>query len=106
MVQKWFQSRRKPDATGKADIFAGLIFCADCKERIYLRRVKKYPNQNNYLCATYQKWGNGYCTGRRINEQDIHAVVLQKIREVTAYVRENPEKFYEQARTNAKRRRN
>ena len=69
---------------------------------MYLRRVLKYPKENNYLCKTYQRYGNNHCTAHRISEQDLHAVILQKLREVTAYVRENPEEFYEIASRNAR----
>ena len=102
MVQKWFAGRRKPNKSGKTDVFAGLVYCADCKSRMYLRRVLKYPKENNYLCKTYQRYGNNHCTAHRISEQDLHAVILQKLREVTAYVRENPEEFYEIASRNAR----
>ena len=102
MVQKWFAGRRKPAQSGKVDIFAGLVFCADCGERMYLRRVLKYPKENNYLCKTYQTHGGHHCSAHRINERDFHAVILQKLRDVTAYVRENPKEFYAIASSNAK----
>lgn len=97
MVQKWFDGRRKADQTGQIDKFAGLLYCGDCGERMYLRRIVKYPHQSNYLCGMYQRYGNNHCTGHRINQDDIEAVVLQKIRDITAYVRENPNEFYELA---------
>ena len=102
MVQKWFNGRRKPNFSGAVDIFAGLIYCGDCGSRMYLRRVLKYPKQNNYLCKIYQRHGKGHCTAHRIAESDIHAIVLQKIREITAYVRENPDEFYKIASRHAK----
>lgn len=102
MVQKWFKGRRKPNSSGAVDIFAGLIYCGDCGSRMYLRRVLKYPKENNYLCKIYQRHGKEHCTAHRITETDIHAIVLQKIREVTAYVRENPDEFYQIASRNAK----
>lgn len=102
MVQKWFAGRRKPAQSGKVDVFAGLVFCADCGERMYLRRVLKYPKENNYLCKAYQTHGGHHCSAHRINERDFHAVILQKLRDVTAYVRENPEEFYAVASSNAK----
>jgi hypothetical protein len=101
MVQKWFDGRRKPDASGQTDIFGGLVYCADCGQRMYLRRVLKYPKENNYLCGSYQKWGGNQCTAHRIVESDLHAVILQKLRDVTEYVRANPEEFYKVVSQNA-----
>ena len=60
-------------------------------------RLTKIQPQRNYLCGMYQRYGNNHCTGHRINQDDIEAVVLQKIRDITAYVRENPNEFYELA---------
>lgn len=56
--------------------------------------------ENNTLSG--YGYGNNHCTAHRISEQDLHAVILQKLREVTAYVRENPEEFYEIASRNAR----
>ena len=107
LVQKWFDGRRKPDASGQTDIFGGLVYCADCGQRMYLRRVLKYPKENNYLCGSYQRWGGNHCTSHQIKESDLHAVILQKLRDVTEYVRENPDEFYrvvsQNARTDAER---
>lgn len=55
----------------------------------------KDPSQNCFICSTYKKKGKGKCTGHYIRESDLYAIVLDDIRWVTHFARQNERKFAE-----------
>ena len=100
MVQKHFAGRKRPDKHGEMDKFAGYLFCSECGKRLYLHRGKTIdPAKNNFMCGGYQKRSTD-CTSHYIRETVIEQIVLQSIREMTAFARENPNEFYAQATRN------
>ena len=40
-VQKIRQQRHRRTATGKSSPFSGLVYCADCKQRLYYSTIRK-----------------------------------------------------------------
>ncbi len=95
-VQKHFEGRRRPDKMGEMDKYAGYLYCAECGKRLYLHRSKSFdPKCNFFQCSGYQKHSS--CTAHYIREGTLDTIVLAKIREATAFARENPEQFYELA---------
>ena len=65
---------------------------------MYLHRGKGIKPENNYYqCGGYQTKGGRYCTVHRIKANVLDSLVLNQLRDMTAYARENPEGFYEMA---------
>lgn len=94
-VQKHFEGRKRPSMYGEVDKFCGYLYCADCGRRMYIHRGKNIKPENNYFqCSGYQRSGH-LCTIHRIKENVINQIVLDNLRKVTAFARNDPEKFYE-----------
>lgn len=101
LVQKHFSGRKRPDKQGELDKYAGYLFCGECGKRLYLHRAVSINPENNFFqCAGYQTKGGKFCTAHYIREQIMDEIVLQKLREMTAFAREQPEDFYAMAANN------
>lgn len=101
-VQKHFEGRKRPDRFGYMDKFAGYLFCAECGKRLYLQRGKTIaPKSNSFQCGGYQSRKTD-CTAHYIREVVVNELVLQDLKRVTAFARNNPDAFYELAMENGK----
>lgn len=95
-VQKNFSGRKRSDTTGMVDILAGYLYCGDCGRRMYIQRRSKYVNHTAYVCGAY-KCGHGECTIHHIHESVITQIVLDNLKKVTFFARNDPERFYKLA---------
>lgn len=77
-VEQKKEQRTRITKTGKAHMFANLVYCSGCN-----RVMKKTSSKNNnYLvCRTYREFGKEYCsTKRTINMKDLNRIVLKAIK--------------------------
>lgn len=91
-------SQGKKTKKGETMPLSGLMFCADCGEKMRLcmnnttngskKKPRKYV-RHNYQCGAYSRFGKFYCTSHYIKMKDINALVLADIRSMTALVLEN-----------------
>ncbi len=96
-VQKHFEGRKKPSQTGEMDKYAGYLYCADCGTRLYLHRHKQDPLKNDFFCGGYQTFGKAYCTAHYIRETVLDSIVLESIRRILRFAREETDAFYQMA---------
>lgn len=95
-VQELRQNRRRPVKADRQGLFSGLLYCADCGSRLHFATCKSFEGkQDHYVCANY-KSGQGSCSGHYIREYVLREVVLERIRAVNAYIREDAEGFQEE----------
>lgn len=88
LVQKHFEGRKRPDKQGEIDKYAGILYCGECGSRLYLHRAKTMkPDQNNFMCGGYQRRTTD-CTSHYIRESVLDRIVLENLKEMTAYARE------------------
>ena len=100
IVQKHFAGRKRPDKQGEMDKYAGYLFCGECGSRLYLHRGKTIkPENNNFQCGGFQSRTTD-CTAHYIRESVLDQIVLHNLKTVTAFAREQPEKFYAMATQN------
>lgn len=100
MVQKHFAGRKRPDKQGEMDKYAGYLYCGECGSRLYLHRGKTIkPENNNFQCGGFQT-RTKECTAHYIRESVLDQIVLQNLKTVTAFAREQPDEFYEMASRN------
>lgn len=103
MVQKHFAGRKRPDKQGEMDKYAGYLYCGECGSRLYLHRGKTIrPENNNFQCGGFQT-RTKECTAHYIRESVLDQIVLQNLKTVTAFAREQPDEFYEMASRNGER---
>ena len=80
-VQKQLQSRKRSTKKGDVQMFAGLLFCADCGSALSfcVRRRKTMPDGGEYKCWRYMRYGKEVCTSHYITLDQISEVVLEAI---------------------------
>jgi hypothetical protein len=58
-AQKCLEVMRRPNSTGTPNPLTGLVFCADCGDRMFNNRgttAAKYDSQDIYTCNQYNKY--------------------------------------------------
>ena len=81
-VQKQLKSRKRSMKNGEVQMFAGLLYCADCGSALSfsVRRRKTMPDGGAYKCWRYMRYGKEECTSHYITLDQISEVVLEDIR--------------------------
>ena len=83
-VQELRANKRRPTKTGRQGLFSGLLYCADCGEKLYFCTTNSFtPKQEHYVCSNY-KSNTGTCSAHFIREETLNLFVLQRIFDVTA----------------------
>ena len=94
-VQEIRQHRHRQTRTGKSSIFSGLVFCADCKGKLYFCSSRTFkPNQDFFECSTYRS-SNTRCRGHYIRAVVLEQLVLKHIQFVTNHVLRYEDHFRE-----------
>ena len=83
-VQELRAYKRRPTKTGRQGLFSGLLYCADCGEKLYFCTTKSFTTkQEHYVCSHY-KSNTGTCSAHFIREETLKLFVLRRIFDVTA----------------------
>ena len=86
--------RRSPKHMDEPNMFAGLVFCADCGKPMVLYRTEAIKRSQFHLkCYTYGKKGKNYCTPHQIRQNDLEQVVLDDLCRVTHFARMKEQQF-------------
>ena len=83
-VQKQIASRRRPMKSGKTQIFAGLVKCADCGWSMsYAERKYKTCSTGFFNCCQFRKLGKvgGRCSAHYIRYDTLYAYVLARLQD-------------------------
>ena len=79
----------------------GLLYCADCGAKMTHRQrskgFQKYDADNAYVCSAYRQLTRD-CTMHYIRVSVVEKLILEAIRRVSGYVRENESEFVQQVR--------
>ncbi len=108
LAQKLRETKRcYHDRTGEANPLTGLVYCADCGEKMYNHRHKTkakngvdpitglYPF-DHYECSSYARTnmrGEISCCSHYINTKALRGIILDTIRLVSQYAIENKDDF-------------
>ena len=100
LVQKARQSRRRPTKMGDMGMFSGLVYCADCGNKLHLCRTKSWERHlDNYVCGTYKR-KRGECSAHYIRSEVLETLVLENLRKVISHVRNYEADFVQQVTEN------
>lgn len=92
-VQELRANKRRPTKTGRQGLFSGLLYCADCGEKLYFCTTNSFtPKQEHYVCSNY-KSNTGTCSAHFIREETLKLFVLQRIFDVTAMFFDDIQRF-------------
>ena len=85
-VQEIRKHRHRRTRSGKSSIFSGLVFCADCREKMYYSsRIMTSPNQERFACKTHQLDGTK-CSSHYIREIVLEEMVLAHLKMVMGHI--------------------
>ena len=83
MVQELRKHRRRPTKSGIVSPFSGLLYCADCVEKLYYSVTGSYNREQAYFfCSSYRK-NSEVCSAHYIRER-----VVEQITELKALIPE------------------
>ena len=95
-VQELRKNKRRPVKADRQGLFSGLLFCADCGNKLHFATCKSFGSkQDHYVCSNY-KSNRGTCTAHYIREDVLRELVLERIRAVNEYIRKDVEGFQEE----------
>ena len=95
-VQELRKNKRRPAKAERQGLFSGLLFCADCGDKLHFATSKSFEGkQDHYVCNHY-KSNRGTCTAHYIREETLRDIVLERIRAVNEYIRNDVEGFQEE----------
>ena len=93
LVQELRKHKRRPQRSEVVNPFAGMVYCADCGEKMYLsRRKNERPEQEHMRCSTYAK-EQDRCTVHYIRTCVLNEIVLGELNKLLTMVRGNKEEF-------------
>ena len=106
LAQKLRKTPKRIDTFGVANPLTGLLYCADCGEKMYNHRSRGnresgvFPS-DFFDCSTYtlanQKHSKA-CTGHYITTKALRELILETIRTASAYAIDNQDEFLEKVR--------
>ena len=97
LVQELRRNKRRPQKSDVVNPFAGIVYCADCGEKMYLsRRKNERPEQEHMRCSTYAK-EQDKCTVHYIRTCVLNEIVLGELNKLLFAVKENEDRFIQTA---------
>lgn len=98
VVQRLRETRRRPERiTGEPNPLTGVLYCADCGNKMYHKQGKadsSHKPHHEYCCSSYRHYSRS-CICHYIRVPVIENLILDAIRWVSGYVRNNEAKFVE-----------
>ena len=96
-VHKILSAKHRPAKTGEVQMFAGLLYCADCGHCLtYSQKQRKDGTYHgSYSCWMYKTHGKEYCASHYITFDTVYDIVLADIRRNLFQYRFDRERFRE-----------
>lgn len=85
-VQEIRQQRHRRTATGKSSPFLGLVFCADCKQKLYYSTTKCFEKRQDFFTCSTHRANKDKCSGHYIRAVVLEDLVWNHMKEVISYV--------------------
>ena len=93
LVQDLRQHRRRPNRTGVLSMFSGLLYCADCGEKLYYGSSKSDKREQAYFfCSSYRK-NSSVCSAHYIREQAVEQLILEGLQRLLWYIQVYEKRF-------------
>lgn len=95
LVQELRQHRRRPTRTGIISMFSGILYCADCKEKLYYSVTGNYKREQAYFfCSAYRK-NSDVCSAHYIREKVVYDMIYEALRRIFRMINIFEEEFAE-----------
>lgn len=94
-VQELRKNKRRPSKTGKTNMFSGIAYCADCRQKLYYCTSNYFESrQDHFVCSTSRK-GKECCSTHFIRAVVLEKGVLAHLKCVIGYVSAYEKQFRE-----------
>ena len=82
LVQELRKHRRRPTKSGIVSPFSGLLYCADCGEKLYYSVTNNYKREQAYFfCSSYRK-NSEVCSAHYIREKVVEQIILESMQRI------------------------
>ena len=82
LVQDLRKHRRRPTKSGIVSPFSGLLYCADCGEKLYYSVTGSYKREQAYFfCSSYRK-NSEACSAHYTREKVVEQIVLESMQRI------------------------
>ena len=106
LAQCALKSKKRTDTLGVANPLTGLLYCADCGQRLYNHRRGPQNAQgvfqsDSYNCSTYmlsRKRETMECSSHHVSTKALRALILKTIQTVSRYALSNEMEFTRKVR--------
>ena len=102
-VQQMRKVKRAYTKFNEPNMFSGLLYCADCGNRLTIQRIAKHREADNFSCATYRKKKKGLCSSHRILVSELEEVVKSDLQKVCEYVFLHEKEFTDEYLSSSKK---
>ena len=86
--------KRRRTNMDEQDMFSGLVYCTDCGSTMTLCRAHTMSESQYYFtCQNHRKNGKNVCSPHFIRENTLASVVLNDLRWITHFARQNEVRF-------------
>ena len=93
LVQELRKHRRRPTKSGIVSPFSGLLYCADCGEKLYYSVSNNYKREQAYFfCSSYRK-NSEVCSAHYIREKVVEQIVLESMQRILLNVQAFEKEF-------------
>ncbi len=88
-------ARRYPDGFGEAYPLTGLMYCADCGDKMYVHRINNGKRDPQFTCSQYSKYPIGsLCpTQHRIKAEAVLTLIADMLRAIAEYSKNDRAEF-------------
>ena len=94
IVQKIRQGRRRIADMGDPNMLSGMLYCADCGQKMYLNRCSTDMRPEFFNCSSYRKKKKKSCTSHRILATNVEELIKDDLQYTIRFASENKEQFY------------
>ena len=92
-VQEIRQQRHRRTATGKSSIFSGLVFCADCKQKLYYSTTRHFEKRQDFFICSTHRGNKDKCSGHYVRAVTLESMVWKHMEAVISIVTHYEEYF-------------
>ena len=85
-VQEIRQQRHRRTAMGKSNMFSGLVFCNDCKQKLYYSTTSYFEKRQDFFICSTHRANKDKCSGHYIRAIVLEQIVWKHIQEVLSAV--------------------
>ena len=82
LVQELRKHRRRPAKSGIVSPFSGLLYCADCGEKLYYSVTNNYKREQAYFFCSYYRKNSDVCSAHYIREKVVEQIVLESMQRI------------------------